>query len=192
MTKQQKVRRLVESALMVALSVVLSALPVFELPFGGSVTLFSQVPIILIGFRYGALWGVETGLVFGVIQMMFGFSNFSYVNGIGAYLILIFADYLVAFSCLGLSGIFKKVIKNQTLSIAVGAAFVSVVRYICHVISGATIWKEYAGDLPIWEYSLKYNATYMLPELIISVVGVAVISLIFDLSSEKLIRHKSN
>ena len=63
MTKQQKVRRLVESALMVALSVVLSALPVFKLPFGGSVTLFSQVPIILIGFRYGMLWGMETGLV---------------------------------------------------------------------------------------------------------------------------------
>ena len=69
MTKQQKVRRLVESALMVALSVVLSALPVFKLPFGGSVTLFSQVPLILIGFRYGMLWGMETGLVFGVIQI---------------------------------------------------------------------------------------------------------------------------
>ncbi|MCI5947788.1 MAG: energy-coupled thiamine transporter ThiT [Oscillospiraceae bacterium] len=190
MTKQQKVRRLVESALMVALSVVLSALPVFKLPFGGSVTLFSQVPIILIGFRYGMLWGMETGLVFGVIQMMFGFNNFSYVSGIAAYLILIFADYIVAFSCLGLGGMFKKVIKNQTVAIALGAAVVSLIRYLCHFISGATIWKEYAGDMPVWKYSLEYNGSYMLPELVISVVGVVVLSLIFDLSSEKLIRHK--
>ena len=190
MTKQQKVRRLVESALMVALSVVLSALPVFKLPFGGSVTLFSQVPIILIGFRYGMLWGMETGLVFGVIQMMFGFNNFSYVSGIAAYLILIFADYIVAFSCLGLGGMFKKVIKNQTLAIALGAAVVSLIRYLCHFISGATIWKGYAGAMPVWTYSLEYNGSYMLPELVISVVGVVVLSLIFDLSSEKLIRHK--
>lgn len=186
MTKKQKIRRLVESAVMIALSTGLTLLPVIEFPFGGSVTVFSQVPIILIAFRYGTLWGAETGLVHGLIQMLFGLSNFSYVSGFGAYLVLIFADYVVAFAALSLGGAFKKLIKNQTVSIAVGAALASLVRYLCHFISGVTIWRASAGDLPVWKYSLEYNGAYMLPELIITVVGVVIISLLFDITSENM------
>ena len=63
---------------------------------------------------------------------------------------------------------FKKIIRKQSLSIVMGTLFASVIRYICHVISGATIW---AGlSIPTKAatlYSLSYNATYMLPEAII-------------------------
>ncbi len=186
LTKKQKNRRLAESALMLALSTILAELAVISLPFGGSVTLFSQVPIILIAYRYGVKWGITTGLAMSLIQLIFGIQNFSYVSGIGAFLILGFCDYIIAFSALGLGGMFKNKIKNDTISIAVGGVVVSVIRFICHFISGATIWKDYAEGAPVLEYSFKYNASYMLPELIITVVGLVVVSGVFDLNSIEL------
>ncbi len=186
LTKKQKNRRLAESALMLALSTILSELAVFSLPFGGSVTLFSQVPIILISYRYGVKWGLTTGLAMSIIQLIFGIQNFSYVSGMTAFLILAFCDYLIAFSALGLGGMFKGKIKNDILAISLGGVVVSVIRFICHFISGATIWKEYAEGAPVLEYSLTYNASYMLPELIITVVGLVILAGIFDLNSIEL------
>ncbi len=186
LTEKQKNRRLAESALMLALSAVLAKLAVFSLPFGGSVTLFSQVPVILISYRYGVKWGLTTGLAMSVIQLLFGLENFSYVSGIGAFLILALCDYIIAFSALGLGGMFKKKIKNDTISIALGGAVVTAIRFICHFISGATIWGDYADGAPVLEYSFKYNGSYMLPELIITVIGLVVVSSIFDLNSVEL------
>lgn len=193
MTKKQKIRRLVESAVMIALSTGLALLPVIEFPFGGSVTVFSQVPIIIIAFRYGTLWGIETGIVHGLIQMLFGLANFSYVTGFTGYAVLILADYVVAFAALGLGGAFKRVIKNSTASITCGSVLATAVRFLCHFVSGVTIWRESAGDLPVWRYSLEYNGGYMLPELIITIAGVVIISTLFDITSESMrvkIRHK--
>lgn len=186
LTKKQKNRRLAESALMIALSTILSELAVFSLPFGGSVTLFSQVPVILISYRYGVKWGLTTGLTMSVIQLLFGIQNFSYVSGVGAFLILALCDYIIAFSALGLGGMFKYKIKNDTISIALGGVVVTAIRFICHFISGATIWGDYADGAPVLEYSLKYNGSYMLPELIITVIGLVVVSSIFDLNSVEL------
>jgi len=186
LTKKQKTRRLAESALMLALSTILAELAVFSLPFGGSVTLFSQVPVILISYRYGVKWGLTTGITMSVIQLLFGIQNFSYVSGVGAFLILAFCDYIIAFSALGLGGVFKYKIKNDSLSLALGGSVVTVIRFVCHFISGATIWGDYADGAPVLEYSLKYNGSYMLPELIITIVGLVVVSSLFDLNSPEL------
>ena len=186
LTKKQKNRRLAESALMLALSTILAELAVVSLPFGGSVTLFSQVPVILISYRYGVKWGLTTGLAMSVIQLIFGLENFSYVSGISAFLILAFCDYIIAFTALGLGGMFKNKMKNDSIAIALGGAVVTTIRFICHFISGATIWKDYADGAPVLEYSLKYNASYMLPELIITIVGLVVLASIFDFNSVEL------
>jgi thiamine transporter len=183
LTKKEKNRRLAESALMLALATILSKLAVFSLPFGGSVTLFSQVPIILISYRYGIKWGLKAGLAMSVLQLILGVDNFSYVSGIASLLTVALADYLVAFSALGLGGLFKNKIKNNVLAISLGSALATLIRFICHFISGVTVWKEYAKGAPVVEYSLKYNGGYMLPELIITLVGVIVIAGIFDLNS---------
>lgn len=185
-------RRLTETAVMIALATALSYISFGNLPMGGSVTLFSQVPIIVIGYRYGVKWGALTGVIHGILQMLLqGLGNFAYVKGIVAYLILIFADYVVAFMVLGIGGgLFKKVIKNQAVALGLGAVVASVLRYICHFVSGATIWKEYAGDQPVWLYSLTYNATYMVPELIISVIGVVLLALVLDFNSVDLKKKK--
>ncbi len=186
LTKKEKNRRLAESALMLALATILSKLAVFSLPFGGSVTLFSQVPIILISYRYGVKWGLKAGFAMSALQLILGLDNFSHVSGIVSLLTVALADYLVAFSALGLGGLFKNKIKNNVLAISLGSALATFIRFICHFISGVTVWKEYAEGAPVVEYSLKYNGGYMLPELIITLVGVIVIAGIFDLNSLEL------
>ncbi|MDO4380668.1 MAG: energy-coupled thiamine transporter ThiT [Clostridia bacterium] len=189
--KISTIQMLAESAIMLALSVVLNEFTPIKFPFGGSVTFFSQLPILVIGYRYGIKQGLFTGLAMGVIEMLFGLKNFSYVTGIKGYLILVLADYIIAFSVLGLGAMFKKKIKNQALSLASAGAVVSVLRFICHFISGVTIWGGYAEDQPVWLYSLTYNGGYMLPELIITVVGALAVGSIFDLDSPKLKTLKS-
>ncbi len=192
LTKKQKTRRLAESAIMLALSTILAEFAVFKLPYGGSVTLFSQLPLVVISYRYGVKWGAFTGLVMASIQMIFGLENFSYVSGIWAYLILIFADYIIAFGVLGLGGMFKNKIKNQSMSLALGSIVVSSVRFLCHYISGVTIWSSYAEGASVWAYSLTYNASYMVPELIITAVGAVVIATFFDLSSPEIKVRRRN
>lgn len=187
-SKINTTRRLTETAVMIALATALSYFSVGNLPFGGSITAFSQVPIIVIGYRYGVKWGALTGVIHGILQMLLqGLGNFAYVKGISAYLILIFADYVFAFMVLGIGGgLFKNIIKNQAVALGLGAVVASVLRYLCHFVSGATIWKEYAGDQPVWLYSITYNATYMVPELIISVIGVVLLAVLIDFNSEDL------
>ena len=186
-------RKLTETAIMLALAVLLSYVTVFQAPMGGSITAFSQVPIVIIGYRYGIKWGAGTGVIHGILQMLLqGLGNFAYVKGIVAYIILIFADYVIAFACLGIGGaLFRKAVKNQTLALALGAVFASLFRFICHFISGVTIWGEYAdGWQSVWAYSFGYNGFYMLFEGIITVVGVVVLSLVLDFNSPTLIRKK--
>ncbi|MGN1328960.1 MAG: energy-coupled thiamine transporter ThiT [Eubacterium sp.] len=187
-------RRLTETAIMLALAVALSYVQIFSLPMGGSVTLFSQVPIIIIGYRYGAKWGISTGIIYGVLEMLLqGLGNFAYVKGFGSYLILILADYVLAFMVLGLGGaMFRKAIKNQAVALGLGAFVGSLLRFICHFISGVTIWGEYAdGWKSVWAYSAGYNGSYMAAEAVISVVGVVLLSIVLDFSSPTLIRKKN-
>ncbi|MDD6619525.1 MAG: energy-coupled thiamine transporter ThiT [Eubacteriales bacterium] len=187
-------RRLTETAIMLALAVALSYVQIFSLPMGGSVTLFSQVPIIIIGYRYGAKWGISTGVIYGVLEMLLqGLGNFAYVKGFVSYLILILADYVLAFMVLGLGGaMFKKAIKNQAVALGLGAFVGSLLRFLCHFISGVTIWGEYAdGWKSVWAYSAGYNGSYMAAEAAISVVGVVLLSIVLDFSSPTLIRKKS-
>ncbi len=172
--------RLVLSAVMVAMATVLSFIQPYSLPMGGSVTLFSMVPIIVVAWLYGTKWGLLTGGVMSIIQLLFGFSNFGYVSGFVAYLVLIFADYVCPFTLLGLGGIFRGHIKNNTLAISLGALLVCFLRFLCHFISGITIWASWA-DNKTWKavilYSLTYNGSYMLPETIITIVGCVLLSL---------------
>lgn len=180
---------LTESAVMLALTVVLSYLKLLDLPYGGSITLCSMLPPILIAYRHGIGWGLSLGLANGLLQLLMGVSNLSYATSATAAVAIILLDYILAFTVTGFSGIFKKIFKNQTPAIVCGTALVSILRYIFHVISGCTVW---AGlSIPTNEafiYSVCYNATYMLPELLIALAGAAYISGAIGLGGEGLTR----
>ena len=179
---------MVLSAVMVGLATVLSAIQVYQLPMGGGITLFGQVPVIVVSWLFGLPWGLAAGFVMGVIQMLFGLSNFGYVSGPLAYTILVLADYIVPFTLLGLGGMFRKSVKNRNLAIGLGALVVSAIRFICHFISGITIWGAFASDDTmgaIMAYSASYNGSYMIAsyngsymigETIITIVGCVLLS----------------
>lgn len=181
---------LTESAVMIALATILSVLKIFDLPYGGSITVGSMLPMIIIAYRYGIGKGMITGLVYSAIQLLFGLNSLSYATSAAAAIAIIMLDYIVAFAVTGLGGVFRKSFKNnQTAGIMSGAALVCMLRFICHVISGCTVW---AGvSIPSSDgliYSLSYNATYMLPETIIVLLLAWYLTGIIDFSGATL-RH---
>jgi thiamine transporter len=170
--KQTKTQTLVECAILIAIATVLSLFKLVDLPYGGSVTAASMLPLVLISYRHGLLRGVTAGLVYGVIQQLLGLNTLAWVTTWQSVVAVIVLDYVVAFGVTGLGGIFKNRIKSQSLSLTAGVMLVCLLRYGCHVIAGCTVW---AGlSIPTSAalvYSLAYNATYMLPETLVTAVA---------------------
>ncbi len=168
MTSSKTVRALVESAMMVALATVLSIFKMVDMPYGGSVTIASMLPMIILAYRQGIAWGLGSGLTYAVIQQLLGLNTLSYVTGWQSVVAVILLDYIIAYTLVGLGGIFRKTCKSQRGALVAGASLISVLRYVCHVISGATVWAGLSiPDEAAILYSLGYNATYMIPETII-------------------------
>lgn len=189
-TSNSRVMRLVFSAMMIALATVLSIIQI-KLPFGGSVTPGSMVPLVIVCQLYGFGRGAAACFAFSLIQLLLGSGNLAYaVTGLAAAAIIIF-DYVVAFSAVSLSALTAKM-KKRPAAAAVGTVIGCSARYLCHVISGATVWKEYASvsyipaflrgtfitndpNVLYWAYSVCYNGVYMIPETIITAVLSAVV-----------------
>lgn len=170
---------LVECALMIALSTVLSMIKVFELPQGGSITLASMAPLVLVSYRHGMKWGLGTAFVHSLLQMLLQF-NAPPAKTFGAFAAVVLLDYVLAYTVLGSAAFWGRPIRNRTASIAFGAAVAVFLRFLCSFTSGILIWGEYApAGTPVWLYSLVYNGSYMLPELVItSVVTVALVNVL--------------
>lgn len=153
---------------MVALATVLSLIKVIDMPYGGSVTLASMLPIIILSYRNGIGTGLCGGLVYAALQQLLGLSNLSYVTTWQSVLAVILLDYIVAFTVAGLGGIFRRLSIGQPRALVLGSLLVSLLRYICHTISGCTVWAGLSiPDSAALIYSIGYNATYMIPEAII-------------------------
>ena len=174
-----------ESAIMLALATVLSMIPFLQLPMGGSITIFSMLPVLIIAYRYGMKWGFLVGITYGLIQMVLGLNNLTYATSPWAVICIILFDYLVAFSVLGFGGLFRK-LKIQSVGFALGTAIACTLRFLCHFITGVTVWDMYAEDMPVALYSLIYNGSYMLPETAITIVIGVILMLFLNFRSEKL------
>lgn len=178
--KNSKTSILVECAMMIAMSTALGYVPIFEMPLGGSITLCSMVPLVIVSFRHGVKWGVLTGAVHGLIQMILGLKNVMYCTTILAMAGCVLLDYILAFAVMGTACVFAKGIPNRLAGVAVGTVTVGLLRFICSFLSGILIWGGYAPEgSPVWLYSLQYNASYMLPETILTAIAaVAVMKLV--------------
>ena len=169
-----KTRILVECALMIAIGTVLSNIKIFTMPNGGSVTLLSMLPFVLVSFRHGVKWGLFTGLVNGCLQMLLGFwapptPTFLYFLG------EVLLDYLIAFMALGTAELFARPFKNRMVGVAFGTFMAGVLRFLCSFLSGVLVWGNLNEGLSAWTYSLVYNASYMLPETLLTVVAAALL-----------------
>ncbi|MBQ6023732.1 MAG: energy-coupled thiamine transporter ThiT [Clostridia bacterium] len=182
-------RALVESAILIAIGTMLSVIKIAELPYGGSVTVASMLPIVIISYRHGIGRGLVSGLIFGVIQQLLGLNTLSYVSTWQSILAVILLDYIVAFLVLGFGGVFRRAFKDQAPALVCGSLLVCLLRYACHVISGATVW---AGlSIPTADaliYSFAYNATYMIPETVVLLIAAYYLGSTLDFRSDQPVR----
>ena len=172
---------LTESAIMIALATVLSLVKIIQMPYGGSVTAASMLPIAIISYRHGLKWGLVTASIHGVIQQLLDLSMLNYFSDWVSFVAIILLDYIVAFSAAGLAGAFRKPIKGQASALCLGCFTVCLIRYACHVVSGFTVWAGFA--IPTKAsliYSFSYNATYMIPETIVLLIITAYVGSTID------------
>lgn len=157
--KKLKVKQLIFASTAMALALVTSFFKIYSLPAGGSMTLFSMLFICYIGYLYGLRVGLMTGIAYGLLQFI-----------IEPYLyhpFQVLLDYPLAFGCLGLAGLFHKSKYGLLKGYIIGV----LGRYICHVISGYIFFRSYAPEgTNQWIYTLGYNATYIVPEAIGTIV----------------------
>lgn len=214
MYNTEKTKRLTVSAMMLAMSTVLSVvcalIPFLNLPFGGSFTIASMLPIVVLSYMYGIRWGLFSSAVYAVIQILMDLmlgAKGSVIMALfmpqsdgfmgyfaGVWILLL--DYLVAYTVLGLGGIFRNRIKNKSISLCVGAVVALSLRYLTHIISGYIFygaWAEwffsqegfalgeimlntFSGQALALIYSIVYNGLYMIPEIVITAAAAVIVS----------------
>ena len=178
--QSKKTRILVEGAVMLALATALSFIQIYKLPWGGSITLFSMLPIVLFSIRRGVKMGLTVAFLYSLIQFFQGIIDGLFGWGLtpGMLIACIFIDYIIAFTVLGLAGLFRN---KKTVGWIGGIAMVVTLRFVMHFLSGVVIWESF-GEL--WDgfstessvvYSLLYNGSYMLPELLLTTVVAIVL-----------------
>jgi len=161
--KNQKLRALTEGAILIALAEILSFLPFYKLPWGGSIDL-AMLPIIIACVRWGFGPGMVAATAHAILQTLFE-------GGIAIGWQSIIGDFLLAYMVLGLAGLFRGKFVPATL-VACGA------RFLVHYVVGATVWAEYMPEeffgmtmSTPWFYSALYNGAYMLPDTVMVLIA---------------------
>ena len=204
-----KTKRLTESAMLLAIAIVLeliSKMFIPEQPFGGQVTVVAMLPIVLIAYRHGCRWGFVASFAYALLQMALGAKTVSaaFLPGyfgdgamIGNAVVMCALDYILAYTLLGLGGIFRNVIKRRGLALMCGSIVALFARFLAHVLSGYILfsgWAEWyftqegfpawgekivaslSPDMLGWVYSVVYNGMYMVPEIVMTAVAALIIA----------------
>ena len=196
-------KRLTTTAMMLAVATVLALLcayiPFLNLPFGGGFTIASMLPLVIISYMYGVKWGVFSGFVYSIIQLLLGHSTVMALftpgsdefQGIGAAIAICLIDYVLAYTALGLGGIFRHRTESKAKALVLGVVLALGIRYLCHVVSGCIfygMWAEWffsQEGFPLGTaildtfsgfglsllYSIVYNGLFMIPEIVITAVA---------------------
>ena len=184
----RKTKRLTESAMLIAIAVVLelvgkSVIP--PMPFGGQLTLCAMLPIVLISYRHGVKWGLTAGFGYSLVQMALGadvvtaaFQPGYFGDGtmIGNAIIMCLCDYVLAYSLLGLGGCFRNVGKNKGVSLMCGSLVATGARYCAHIASGYILFSGWAEwfftqeGFPAWGAGLVETLTPGMLGFVYSVV----------------------
>ncbi len=204
-----RTKRLTESAMLLAIAIVLelvAKLIIPEMPFGGQITLVSMLPVVLISYRHGMKWGFVAAFAYALLEMALGAKTVSAAFlpgyfGDGAMiwnaLLMCLLDYLLAFTVLGLGGIFRDRIQNRGAALVCGSVVALSARYLCHILSGYILFSGYAEwyftqeGFPAWGaqlveslnptvlgivYSVVYNGVFMIPEIVFTAIAALVIA----------------
>lgn len=155
-TSQSHVKILAEMVMMIALATILYFTRIYTFPQGGSVTLGSMIPLMLLSLRRGAKIGMSAGVIYGLIILYlepFVYNPFQ-----------VLLDYPLAFGALGLAGLFRR------LPI-IGVAIAMLGRFVCHFLSGIIFFASFAPpEMSPIVYSALYNGSYLGVEFVISAI----------------------
>ena len=206
---QKRTTRLTESAMLLALAVVLevvSKMFIPPLPFGGQVTLVSMLPVVLISYRHGMKWGFVASFTYSLLEMALGAKTVSaaFLPGyfgdnamILSAIIMCLLDYVIAYTLLGLGGLFRNKIKQPGMGLMCGSLVALGARYVAHIASGYILFSGWAEwyftqeGFPAWgaqlvetlspeglglAYSAVYNGMYMLPEMVFTAIAAVILS----------------
>ncbi len=207
--KRKKLHMLVESAIMLTMGVALefiSKMFIPELPFGGQITIVNMLPIVLISYRHGVKWGLFSSFVYSLLQISLGLKTVTAAFQPGYFgdsvllvnaIVMLLLDYIIAYTVLGLAGIFRNKIKNPAVSLSLGSIFALTLRYVSHILSGYILFSGWAEwfftqeGFPSWGaslvenvgpnllgliYSVVYNGMYMIPEIVLTAIAAVIIS----------------
>ena len=162
------------AAVCIAMSFALSYLAPIHLPYGGSVTIASLLPLMIYSYMFGVRKGVFAGAIYGLLQVI----QDPWILH-PAQLLL---DYPIAFAGIGLAGMFRGVHaldKAPQVKFLLGALVGSVIRYLAHLFAGVFAFGQFAADYGFdsdWLYSLTYNSFVFADIAIAIVVGIFVFS----------------
>ena len=155
-------KKLVFSAMGIALALVTSYLKLWNMPMGGSVTLLSMLFISLIGYWFGAKYGIATGAAFGLLQFIIN----PYMLSIPQVLL----DYPLAFGALGFSGFFC----NCKYGLRTGYIAAVLGRFVFSTLSGVIFFAAYAPDgMNPWVYSIIYQGSYLGAEALLTLIIIS-------------------
>ena len=164
--KRMGTKQLVFCAMAMALAFITSYIKIFNMPWGGSVTLCSMLFIVLVGNWYGPKTGVLVGLVYGILQ----FIQEPYVLSF----FQVCCDYILAFAALGVAGFFAKS-KNGLIKGYIAAV---IARGAFHALGGYLYWMDYMPEnFPkalSGVYPILYNYSYLLAEGVITVIIICI------------------
>ena len=167
---------LTECAVMLALSFALSCAKLFEMPMGGSVTVASMLPIMLISIKYGIGAGLSTSFLYSLTQLLQAVASanvFPYCETPATLVLCILFDYIVPFTVLGLAGLPKtlKATKNTEINVYIGIVSVVILRFLCHFITGVAIWGQWSPEgMGKYLYSFLYNGGFLSLDFVICIV----------------------
>ena len=184
---QSKTKRLTESAMLIAVAIVLelvSKMIIPEMPFGGQVTMVSMLPVVLISYRHGVKWGLTAGFGYALIEMAIGtktvaaaFQPGYFGDGamIGRALLMCLMDYVLAYTLLGLGGCFRESLAKGP-ALLCGSLVALGMRYLSHIFSGYILFSGWAEwfftqeGFPAWGASLVSSLSPQLLGWIYSIV----------------------
>lgn len=207
--KVSKTKRLTESAMLLAMAIVLELVAKMFIPeqtFGGQITIVSMLPVVLISYRHGMKWGFVAAFTYALLEMAIGMKTVSAAFLPGYFgdnamilnaLLMCLLDYILAYTLLGLGGIFRNKIKTPGVSLMCGSLVALGARYVAHILSGYILFSSYAESyftqegFPAWGaalverlstqllglvYSVVYNGMYMIPEMVFTAIVAVVIA----------------
>ncbi len=199
-----KTRRITESAMLLAVAIVLELVAkmiIPEMPFGGQITIVSMLPVVLISYRHGVKWGLWAGVAYAMLEMALGAKTVAAAFQPGYFgdgtmlvnaIIMCLMDYVVAFTVLGVGGIFRNRIVRPGIALMLGSLVALGLRYVAHIASGYILFSGWAewfftqDGFPAWgawlvqnlspealglTYSVVYNGMYMIPEMVLTALA---------------------